>query len=218
MTSLSMSLSNKVGATDLSLSNSQLLSSSPSSPSRRSSDPRQQYIFALTTFHRGGVLTALDVIDSAFLMGVPMTASELRDLLLELSPLHHQPPARLPKCTKVTEEIFTLDPESLYAAMLLQQALVIKVRSPHAPRVSSGDALSPHLRARHAFRIALDQERSSQEEKPRPLMLLICGRSGQNLGLSGGDPPPVKPFARGPQSSLALVPARFMWPHSAACF
>jgi hypothetical protein len=33
-----------------------------------------------------------------------------------------------------------------------------------------------------------------------------CGRSGQNLGLSGGDPPPVKPFARGPQSSLALLP------------
>jgi hypothetical protein len=33
-------------------------------------------------------------------------------------------------------------------------------------------------------------------------------RSGQNLGLSGGDPPPVKPFACGPQSSLALVPAR----------
>jgi hypothetical protein len=29
-----------------------------------------------------------------------------------------------------------------------------------------------------------------------------CGGSGQNLRLSGGDPPPVKPFARGPQSSL----------------
>jgi hypothetical protein len=37
------------------------------------------------------------------------------------------------------------------------------------------------------------------------------GRNGSQEKLSGVDPPPVKPFARGPQSSLALVPARIGW-------
>jgi hypothetical protein len=32
--------------------------------------------------------------------------------------------------------------------------------------------------------------------------LSVCGRSGQARSLSGGDPPPVKPFARSPKSSL----------------
>ena len=31
-----------------------------------------------------------------------------------------------------------------------------------------------------------------------------CGRSGQNLGLSGGDPPHVEPFARAPQTRARL--------------
>jgi hypothetical protein len=94
------------------------------------------------------------------------------------------------------------------------QAGVCRGETPRTPpaagevaRCTRSLARCARSRARCACAHWCGRSRLAQRARRRRVHLRRKRRVG---GLSGGDPPPVKPFARGPQSSLALVPARFM--------
>jgi hypothetical protein len=102
------------------------------------------------------------------------------------------------------------DPTGTISALELK-----KVRTPLYPTARARRAQKRARAAQRPSSFARAERAREQREQSPPLrlfrscvlwlQLLFCGRSGQNLGLSGGDPPPArKVFAHSPQTRARL--------------